>query len=236
MMVCVGVLTVGMAGCGKDNAGGGSKETYEKSEESSTSEEGNSEAAEELDYDVELVIDSKNKYEIGYTDLTEDFEIPEVYDNLKGTRYKIVGIADGAFSEESGEYHLKSVSIPETVTKIGASAFADCCELEKVTLSPGLKEIGNEAFMCCGLKEINLPEGLEKIGDMAFCDYDFKEIHIPASVTKIGNEAFDPKFDPESGATIYCDFTEAYAKEHFDENWVLDWVLDEGICKIVYQK
>lgn len=207
MMMCVGVLTVGMAGCGKDNAGGGSKKIYEKSEESSTSEEGNSEAAKELDYDVELVIDSKNKYEIGYTDQTEDFEIPEVYDNLKGTRYKIVGIADGAFYESKA---LKSVSIPGTVIKIGSHAFEDSMRLEKVTLSPGLKEIGNEAFRMCVIKEINLPEGLEKIGD----------------------GALDNRFKLESGATVYCDFSEAYAKEHFTE----DWVWDDEDWKIVYPK
>ena len=83
---------------------------------------------------------------------------------------------------------LKSITLPDTVTSIGDSAFAYCSNLEKVTLSSSLKSIGSSAFdSCYALKSITLPDSLETIGDKAFYNCTALEgITIPKAVSEIG--------------------------------------------------
>lgn len=63
---------------------------------------------------------------------------------------------------------IEQVTIPETVTIIGSQAFQRCKNLLSVTLTEGLKEIGDSAFRSCGLERLTLPESLTKVGDSAF--------------------------------------------------------------------
>lgn len=59
---------------------------------------------------------------------------------------------------------LKSIVIPDAVTKIGWSAFDGCTALESVTLPISLKEIGVWAFRnCSSLKTIIVPDSLTKV-------------------------------------------------------------------------
>ncbi|MFQ7076556.1 MAG: leucine-rich repeat domain-containing protein [Christensenellaceae bacterium] len=60
------------------------------------------------------------------------------------------------------------MSIPNTVTAIGNSAFTNCFDLE----------------------ELVLPAGLETIGSYVFEKTSIKQITVPATVTAIGNGAF----------------------------------------------
>ena len=87
---------------------------------------------------------------------------------------------------------MKSIKIPETVTYIGAGAFADCTSLESVNLPSKIKVIYAYTFDGCqSLKEITIPYGVHTIGAEAFADcVACEEIFIPASVTKIGAFAF----------------------------------------------
>ena len=86
---------------------------------------------------------------------------------------------------------LKSARLPETVTALGAGAFAGtpvttlvlpaglaevpenlcdgCADLKTVQLQDGITRIGKEAFrLCASIASVNFPEGLESIGDGAF--------------------------------------------------------------------
>ncbi len=55
------------------------------------------------------------------------------------------------------------VIIPEGVTRIGESAFADCVKLTKVSIPQSVNENAKEAFMNCSyLKEIRIPKSVEK--------------------------------------------------------------------------
>ncbi len=94
--------------------------------------------------------------------------------------------------------NLEKVNIPDGVTEIGDMAFYDCGSLERVTLPAGLKKIGYEAFAMGigvsqnpGISKITLPEGLVSIGEGAFSYCDLRSITIPSSVTEIGAGAFD---------------------------------------------
>ncbi len=57
-----------------------------------------------------------------------------------------------------------SITIPDGITAIGASAFSYRTKLENVTILEGVTEIGRKAFQgCTKLTEIHLPASLNKI-------------------------------------------------------------------------
>ncbi len=65
--------------------------------------------------------------------------------------------------------HLKSVVIPDSVTKIGHATFRDCTALSSVQLSQNLTKILGGAFEgCTALESIILPDSLEYIGYAAW--------------------------------------------------------------------
>ena len=65
--------------------------------------------------------------------------------------------------------NLTSVSIPNTVTKIGICAFSGCENLKTAILSEGVTNVGHEAFVDCNsLKEVIIPKTVTTIGNNAF--------------------------------------------------------------------
>ena len=82
--------------------------------------------------------------------------------------------------------------IPNSVTKIGDSAFKRCESLQSVTIPNSVTSIGNIAFCGCkSLQSITIPNSVTKIGDYAFSNcYSLQSVTIPNSVTKIGDKAF----------------------------------------------
>ena len=65
--------------------------------------------------------------------------------------------------------HLKELSLPPTVERIGEQAFSDCRGLKKLDLGTSLKEIGNQAFLRCeSLSRIAFPDTVETIGGNLF--------------------------------------------------------------------
>ncbi|MDR1135965.1 MAG: leucine-rich repeat protein, partial [Clostridiales Family XIII bacterium] len=85
------------------------------------------------------------------------------------------------------------VKIPEGVTEIGDSAFANNRTVTKVVFNEGLKKIGDSAFMNAALiGAIEFPESLESIGAYAFSGTTGLAgvLQIPDKVVSIGNAAF----------------------------------------------
>ncbi|MBQ3355577.1 MAG: leucine-rich repeat protein [Clostridia bacterium] len=98
-------------------------------------------------------------------------------------------IGSGSFSFCSD---LAALDLPEHLTTIGASAFTTCSSLETLVLPASLTSIGYNVFdNCFGLKSVTLPDGLTSIAQSMFSRCTaLTEITIPESVTSIGSSAF----------------------------------------------
>ena len=122
----------------------------------------------------------------GYHDIFDkksDLVIPETINGKT-----VVGISKYAFEGEK----LTSVTLPNTVTYIGARAFYECSQLNSVSFGDSVTSIDDGAFESCNnLKEIVLPNSLTNIEGFAFCGCDsLTTVVIPDSVTTIGSQAF----------------------------------------------
>lgn len=97
-------------------------------------------------------------------------------------------IGEGAFHKNKQE----SITIPDSVTHIGASAFSSCTKLTKLHIGCGVKEIGEGAFMgCISLTEVTVPESVETIGKGAFRNCSrLDAVKLSNGLRTIGNSAF----------------------------------------------
>ena len=91
-------------------------------------------------------------------------------------------------------YDITGITIPSSVTSIGAYAFQWCDRLKTITFASDnqLKSIGGYAFYYCrSLTAITIPEGVTVINDNAFysCE-NLTAITIPASITDLRYGAF----------------------------------------------
>ena len=82
------------------------------------------------------------------------------------------------------------VVIPDGVTIIGAEAFYEDRDAEKVIIPEGVRVISSSAFDSSKLKEIVLPQTLERIESEAFRFTNLSSISIPDSVEEIGERCF----------------------------------------------
>ena len=111
---------------------------------------------------------------------------------------------------------IESISLPESVEILGASAFNSCVYLEEVTLSSNIQEIGRYCFSFChNLTRINLPSTLKSIGECAFFDCrSLKIITVPESVEFIDSSAFVDC----SISEVYIDNIESWCRMKFANN------------------
>lgn len=100
---------------------------------------------------------------------------------------------------EEGQYgvtNIKSVKIPDTVTTIRESAFANCNKMEQVEVGNGVDVIEAGAFVeCSNLKTVKLGDSVSIIGARAFdaCS-NLEDLSMPDSIKYIGSRAFGYAF------------------------------------------
>lgn len=87
---------------------------------------------------------------------------------------------------------ITDISIPDSVTYLGAYAFMYCGQLTTYKLSNSLTTINQSTFYYCRkLTQAIIPEGVTTIALGAFCYCSaIKEVSIPETVTSIGESAF----------------------------------------------
>ena len=82
-------------------------------------------------------------------------------------------------------------SLPANIKYIGAEAFNICEFVESDIIIPADVEIIKyKTFYGCDLNSITISEGVKEIGYMAFAGHFDEDIYIPASVEEIGERAF----------------------------------------------
>jgi hypothetical protein len=81
------------------------------------------------------------------------------------------------------------VTIPNSVTTIGSSAFSSN-DLTTVTIPDSVTTIGDEAFASNSLTSVTIPNSVTTIGEGAFSRNALTTVTIPNSVTTIGIHAF----------------------------------------------
>ena len=101
----------------------------------------------------------------------------------------VTSIGYSAFRDCSG---LTSIDIPNSVTTIGDYAFSDCSGLTSIDIPNSVTSIGVGAFYgCSGLTSIDIPDSVNSISQSAFSGCcGLTRVNIPNSVTTIGLEAF----------------------------------------------
>ncbi len=101
----------------------------------------------------------------------------------------VLEIMPEAFRETTA---LTALSMPDSLTSIGFSAFSGCTNLASVAMSAGITNIADGAFQdCLALVSIDLPTGLTHLGGSAFrgCQ-SLLSIHIPGSLTSMEDSVF----------------------------------------------
>ena len=85
-----------------------------------------------------------------------------------------------------------TVTIPDTVKKIGREAFAENINITSVKFGKNVKEVEQGAFRdCASLSSVTLSDSLVTIGNGVFTNNSsLKSIHIPKEVSSIGSGVF----------------------------------------------
>ena len=133
-----------------------------------------------------------------YTGNSPDVEIPEkVTEIQEGRLWKSTtnGVRSNFSINGVFGYHeeIISVSIPDSVNKIGSGAFIGCKNLKTIALSKNTKLLESYAFRDCScLTEVTIPAGVNVIDEGAFENcIELRKIHLPESITEIRDYAFN---------------------------------------------
>ena len=102
------------------------------------------------------------------------------------------GLIETSISEPSWIKQPIEVNVGSAVTSITGYTFLYCRSLTNVTIPDSVTSIGDSAFSGCGLTSIVIPDSVTSIGDSTFSGcHNITNITISNNVTSIGNYAFN---------------------------------------------
>lgn len=155
-----------------------------------------------------------------------------------GEVYTLTEIGDHSFSGAGNRgIFLKSVSIPNTVERIGIWAFCLQEELTTINIPESVKIVDDYAFAnCYSLSFVNIANGLKQLGHAVFrYDGKIQELVLPNSLETINGFLWGDKTDmnnPERYGLKKIICNSLYPPQIKDEqyNGYAEWVT-EGIAK-----
>ena len=125
---------------------------------------------------------------------------------------------------------LKTIEIPDSVTKIGCTAFRNCSSLTNIILPDSITNMREGIFSNCDkLKSIKLPKKLEALEyDMFLYCSNLEEVYLSNNIKNIENNVFD---NCKKLTKIHYDGTMSeWSKIKLDNNWLEGSVVKEIIC------
>src|SRR5574344_82203 len=130
---------------------------------------------------------------VGCISTATTVSIPSTYNDGTNGDKSVTAIGNSAFV--FARQSLTSITIPDSVTSIGKTAFAGCISLISITFGENsqLANLGNYAFSgCSSLTSIIIPNSVASIGNYAFngCSSLTSAI-ISSDITDIGQDIFD---------------------------------------------
>lgn len=103
----------------------------------------------------------------------------------------VTSIGDAAFHSYDNDYSLlSSVTISDSVAKIGAYAFLDCSSLTSITIPDSVTSIKSRAFQGSGLTEVKISSNIRYIDDEFSNLENLTSITIPEGVEELWGRAF----------------------------------------------
>ena len=171
----------------------------------------------------------------GLTSITIPDSVTEIgyyaFSECSGLTNIIVGTGNEKYTSDNGvlfnkdktelmQYPIgnkrEQYAIPDSVTQIDGSAFAECSSLTSITIPDSVIYIDGDAFEgCSGLTSITIPDSVTEIGYYAFSGCSgLTSITIPDSVTKIGGDAFSECSDDLIIYGYAGSYAETYAKNN----------------------
>ncbi len=147
---------------------------------------------------------------------------------------------DGILYSKDGETLIKypgaktesTFTVPDTVTSIGAGAFADAKNLKSIVMGDNVNNIGEKAFYnCTSLSSIRLSQNISGISGKAFYNCtSLKSVILPNGLTEIYKDSFEKSAIesvnlPASLEWIYS-HSEGYSFDALTNNYVAGYFAD----------
>lgn len=159
-------------------------------------------ASKEADFTFQLTKDGTGVIITGVSGNPKEVKIPSKFEGVP-----VVEIGDKAFEDHLG---ITSITIPNSVTKIGSNAFSST-GITKIVIPDSVTEMGSFPLNGCkmlteaklsdniskliilgasgwptGVKKINLPKNLKEIDTFAFIGFpEITDLAIPDTITKL---------------------------------------------------
>ena len=157
---------------------------------------------ENLNYEL---IEGKQEYRITGINKTIGKEIEDLVIPSQIGGYPVTEIGDDAFNGPAQFviYKFKSITIPDSVTYIGARAFMNCQAVTKINMPTSGISWGDDAFLYCGdMSTINITKDQ--------VDIDLATYQASPVLTSINVEAENPKYYSVDGVL----YQYSYSDEH----------------------
>ncbi|MCA5586988.1 leucine-rich repeat protein [Finegoldia magna] len=133
--------------------------------------------------------------------------------------------------EDFQQLDIESVEIPEGYTYIGQDAFEENSNIKSVNLPNSITKISDYAFAHLSLKTIKLPDNLEFLGDQVFFDNQIEgKLILPKNLTNLGERAF--KSNQITDLEFNCEKLEIIKEEAFQDNKIKQVKLPDSVKKI----